>query len=255
MARATHELVRGFDQAAATYERGRPEYPPEAVRHLVETLRIGPGRTVVDLGAGTGKFTRSLLPTGARVVAVEPTAGMRAEFHRILPSAELLDGTAEHIPLPSDSVDAVVSAQAFHWFDPVPTAEELHRVLRRGGGLGLIWNLRDEAEPWVAELSRILDARDQGAPRGRKLTWKPPFESTGRFTPFEYRAFRQVQRANRETIRARVRSVSFIAVLPPAEQEEVDRELQELLDRAPATRGKDVIELPYRTDVYWAFRR
>lgn len=251
---AIARAVDAFGRSAEAYERGRPEHSAEAVRHLARVLALGPGRTVLDLGAGTGKFTRALEPTGARLLALEPTAGMRAEFARRLPSVPLVDGTAEAIGLPAASVDAVVAAQAFHWFDPIPAAREIARVLVPSGGLGLLWNLRDESVPWVAALTRLMDAHDPGVPRGRARAWKAPLESTGLFSPLESAEFRHVQRADRATMLDRVLSVSFIAALSDSEQAQVADEVRELLDREEGTRGRDVVELPYRTEVYWAHR-
>ena len=107
----------GFDADAARYARGRPDYPAEVSGWLTDTLDLEPGKTVIDLGAGTGKFTRPLLQTGARVIAVEPVAAMRAKLSADLPEVEVLDGSATSIPLPDEAVDAIVCAQAFHWFD------------------------------------------------------------------------------------------------------------------------------------------
>ncbi|HEX8802631.1 MAG TPA: class I SAM-dependent methyltransferase, partial [Acidimicrobiales bacterium] len=142
----------GFDANAGDYERGRPSYPAEAVALVVGRGGIGPGRRVLDLAAGTGKMTRLLLPTGADVVAVEPVAGMRAALERLAaasPGLEVLDGTAENLPLPDGSVDAVTVAQAFHWFDPPVALAEMRRVLRPGGHLFLVWNVRDREHDWV----------------------------------------------------------------------------------------------------------
>ncbi len=254
MSESLHPAVRAFDGAVAAYERGRPSVPAEAVERLSRTLGLGQGRTVLELGAGTGKFTRLLLSTGARVLALEPLPGMRAELSRQLPDVPLVPGTAEAVALPPASVDAVLAAQAFHWFDARRAALEAARVLRPHGGLGLVWNLRDESVPWVAGLSRILDARDPGVPRGRAATWRAPLEATGRFTPLEHAEFRFVQKLTPAAVVDRVLSVSFIAGLPAKERSGVAREVRDLVERDPATRGRAVVELPYRTDVYWAYR-
>jgi SAM-dependent methyltransferase len=129
-----------FARSADAYERARPGYAPEAVAFLAERLGLGPGRVVVDLAAGTGKLARQLVPSGARVVAVEPLAEMRS----LIPAGiEVLDGTAEAIPLPDASGDAVTVAQAFHWFDAQAALREIERVLRPGGLLALVSNRRD----------------------------------------------------------------------------------------------------------------
>jgi SAM-dependent methyltransferase len=129
-----------FARSADAYERARPGYAPEAVTFLAERLGLGPGRVVVDLAAGTGKLARQLVPSGARVVAVEPLAEMRS----LIPAGiEVLDGTAEAIPLPDDFADAVTVAQAFHWFDAEAALREIERVLQQGGSLALVSNRRD----------------------------------------------------------------------------------------------------------------
>src|SRR5438876_9298611 len=109
-----HEAAAlGFDAGAEAYERGRPGYPLEAVDALVRVLRIGPGARVVDVAAGTGKLTRMLVPSGAKIVAVEPVEGMRREFRRRVPGVPLVAGTAEAIPIRDATIDAVAVAQAF----------------------------------------------------------------------------------------------------------------------------------------------
>lgn len=255
MVPTTHPLVQGFDLAAPAYERGRPEYPAEAIDLLVSELGLRQGQRAVDLGAGTGKLSRAIVARGIDVVAVEPAAGMRAEFARRVPGVPVVDGTAETIPLPEASVDAAVSGQAFHWFDAPAAAREIARVVRPRGGLGLVWNYRDESIPWVAELTRILDAHDPGAPRIRRRAWRAPLEATGRFEPLQSREFRFVHRLDPETVVARALSVSFIAVLPRSHQEAIATEVRALLERDPDTREKAEVELAYRTEVYWTALR
>ena len=129
-----HEAAKAFHQGAADYDKGRPSYPADVVSELAARLDLGPGKRVLDLAAGTGKFTRLLVPLGVDLVAVEPVAGMRDRLAAALPDVEIHDGTAERIPLPDASVDAVVVAQAFHWFDPELALTEIGRVVRPGGG-------------------------------------------------------------------------------------------------------------------------
>jgi SAM-dependent methyltransferase len=138
-----HPESRSFELVADLYERARPEYPKEAVAWVASTLGLGTESTIVDLGAGTGKLTRALLAVGARVIAVEPGDAMRAELERALPEVEAVRGAAENIPLANGSVECVAVGQAFHWFRHDEALPELHRVLRPGGGLALLWNSRD----------------------------------------------------------------------------------------------------------------
>lgn len=146
-----HDIAaQGYAAADEDYERARPSYPTRAVELLLAELGIAPESTVLDLGAGTGKFTRLLRPTGATLLALEPVSAMRRHLADAVPEARVLDGTAESIPLPDGSVDAIVAATAFHWFKGDDALEEIARVLRPGGGLGLVWNNPDEDADWVA---------------------------------------------------------------------------------------------------------
>lgn len=251
-----HPAVRGFERAAETYERGRPDYPRAAVRCLVRELGLGPRRTVVELGSGTGKLTRALRPTGAAVVAVEPTPGMRRVFERELPSVAVLDGVAEAIPLPDAFADAVVSAQAFHWFRGGPALREIARVLRPGGGLGLLWNVREEPFPFTRRLSAVIDRYGGTAPHYREKRWMAAFaRRPRRFAPLRQRSFRHHQLATPAAVVRRVLSISFVAALPLREQRAVGREVRAILAGDPATAGRAVVDLPYRTDVYVTHRR
>jgi SAM-dependent methyltransferase len=251
-----HEAAaRGFAQAADAYEHGRPGYPPAAVEHLCEALGIGPGRAVLDLAAGTGKLTRLLVPTGAELAAVEPVGEMRAALARALPGVTALAGTAENIPLAADSVDAVLAGSAFHWFHGDEALAEIHRVLRPGGRLGLMWNVRDESVPWVAELTAIMEPHRGSAPRYRSNAWKEAFRRTTAFSPLRCAEFRHVHRLEPEAVLARVASVSFVAALPERDRAAVLAGVRALLAYDPATRGREVVELPYRTDVYWCSAR
>lgn len=245
--------VLGFDTAAEEYERGRPDYPTPAVERLRTELDLRPGRTIIDLAAGTGKLTRALRGSGAAIVGVEPLAGMRNVFERMLPGVRVVEGTAESIPLAPGSADAVVVGQAFHWFATERALPEIRRVLRPHGGLGLIWNRRDESVAWVAEVSALLDRFDPGIPRIRTEQWKAAFRDGAGFSPLGHHAYPFVQRLDRATLEDRFLSVSFVAVRPAEERRRIGAELQAIADRAFGGEAAK-IELPYRTDVYWTHR-
>jgi SAM-dependent methyltransferase len=251
---AVHHAAEAFDRAGEDYERGRPTYPPEALAKLVEALGLGPDRKVLDLAAGTGKLTRLLVSTGARIVAVEPAAGMRRRIEDELPEAEALAGTAEAIPLADESVDAVTVAQAFHWFDGDAALVEIHRVLVPGGRLGLIWNGREERDPWQVRLGEIMEPYRGDAPRYLAGAWREAFRRTTLFTPLTRARFGIAQELDPEGVVARVTSVSFIAALPDEERAGVADEVRLLLAEDPATRGRERVTLSYRTDVYWCER-
>jgi MOSC domain-containing protein YiiM/SAM-dependent methyltransferase len=249
---AIHEsAAKGFSAGADAYERGRPDYSPDAVAALARKLGIGPGSRVLDLAAGTGKLTRQLIGTGAELVAVEPVAEMRAKLAAVLPGVEALEGTAERIPLPNHSVDAVVVGQAFHWFDGVRAVSEIRRVLRPTGGLGLIWQSRDPSRPWIVRLNEIIDRLSVDNPRFRSGAWREAFDHVALFEPLQEASFEHVQRGSVETIVDRVASISYVAAAPQADRQSVLDAVRELLATDPDTAGRDSIELPYRTHAYW----
>jgi SAM-dependent methyltransferase len=256
MTEAIHPVAAtGFGTAADVYERGRPSYPQEIVDHVVRTLAVGPGRTVLDLGAGTGKLTRLLEPTGAAIVAVEPVDAMRAELARRCPNACALAGTAESIPLKDATVDAVVAAQAFHWFDGERALSEIHRVLRPEGRLCLLWNVRDGSVDWVARLTEIIDVHRGDAPRYRASEWRRSFERTGLFGPIHGWVAVHVHEMEPEAVLDRVASISFIAALDDERRADVCDRVRELIRTHPDLAGRERIPFPYRTDVYWCERR
>lgn len=244
-----HAAAQGFSTRADAYARGRPDYPAALGAWLKTTLHLGPGKTVVDLGAGTGKFTRLVAATGASVIAVEPVAQMRAQLRAALPAVTALEGSAEAIPLADASVDAIVCAQAFHWFANAAAMAEIRRVLRPGGKLGLIWNVRDESVDWVARLTAIMTPHEGDAPRFYKGDWKRVFPAEG-FGPLALASLPYAHRGPaQQVIVDRVMSVSFIAALPQREQDAVRTQLQAVIDDTPALAGPEV-EFPYRTDAY-----
>jgi len=244
-----HPAARGFALAADMYERGRPDYPAAATRRLVERLDLRPGRTVLDLAAGTGKLTRLLLPSGADVVAVEPIPAMREELERLAPDAIAMSGTAEEIPLADESVDAVTVAQAFHWFRADEALREIRRVLRPGGGLALIWNTRDDRDPVNAAISEILEPFDRDTPRRRQRDPRTVLDGNGLFTPCEAALFKHRQKLDEEGLVERVLSISFIASASRSVRDGVEERV-----RALAQEHEGRIRVPYVTELYLAYR-
>jgi len=236
-----HPATRGFADSDR-YERGRPGYPQAAVDTIVRGLELRPGRTVLDLAAGTGKLTRLLAPSGANVIAVEPVREMREKLTGFL----ALAGTAEHIPLTDAFVDAVTVGQAFHWFDAERALREIHRVLRPAGGLALIWNARDERQPLQAALSEILDRYEGDTPRRNQRDWKSLLAESGLFERTVRLLFEHVQGVDEQAVVDRVLSVSFMGSLPEEEQALVEREVREL--------ARDATELSYMTELYLGFK-
>src|SRR6185369_8881482 len=237
---AIHEsAAKGFSAGADAYERGRPEYSPEAIEALVRELRVEPGKRVLDLAAGTGKLTRQIAPAGAEIVAVEPISEMRAKLEAASPDVEAIEGTAEAIPLPNHSVDAVLVGQAFHWFDGIRAVSEIRRVLNSEGALGMIWQARDPRLPWIQRLDEIIDRADDGHPRFRTMAWREALDRTALFEPLRTADFESVQRGGPETIVDRVASISYVAAMSEPRRLRVLDDVRELLATDPVTASAD----------------
>lgn len=251
--------VQGFagTDSAAAYEKARPSYPAEAVAHVVGHGGIGPGRTVLDLAAGTGKLTRLLVPTGARLVAVEPVVEMRAHMASIRPPIDVYDGTAEVLPLDTGSVDAVTVAQAFHWFDPPPALAEIRRVLRPGGHLFLVWNTRDRSHDWVRQFGDMLVDGDAGvAERPYDSYYDVDYAALVAaaaprvFTPVEVWEHTWEQPCDEELLVARAASMSVVGLLDEADRTEVLGRVRELARTHPDLAGRPWFGFPYVTRVW-----
>ena len=249
-----HAAAEGFSKQAEAYARGRPEYPAALLPWLTEAFGIEPAHQLLDLGAGTGKFTRLLAQTGARVSAVEPVDAMRAQLTQALPDVAALPGTAESIPLPDASLDVVVCAQAFHWFSTLAAMREIHRVLKPGGKLALVWNVRDESVDWVAEITRLITPYEGDAPRFYKGEWRRVFPAPG-FGPLREHRLPYLHSGPPErVILDRILSVSFIAALPADEQMHVRDALLKLIATHPALAGRSEVHFPYSTVIYHCVR-
>jgi SAM-dependent methyltransferase len=244
----------GFARAAEAYERSRPDYPSEAVDRLVQELELGTACSVLDLGAGTGKLTRMLVATGARITAVEPVEPMRRALARAVPHAGVVGGAAEAIPVASGAFDAVVCAQAFHWFAGEGALSEIHRVLRPRGRLGLLWNLRDESIDWVRRMSVIIDRHLGDTPSERTGEWHRAFSATDLFGTMNQLRFPHRQELDVEGLVDRVASVSYVAALPDPARARVLDEVRDLTRTHPDLAGRDRFHLPYVTELYWCAR-
>jgi SAM-dependent methyltransferase len=238
----------GFTSNADAYERGRPSYPAEAVASLARELGLTTASTALDLAAGTGKLTRVLLPVVGRVIAVEPSQPMLAQLQDVLPAVDGRAGTAEAIPLPDASVDAVFVGDAFHWFGTAPAILEIARVLSPGGGLALLWNRAHwtAAElPWLPEFGALVDPYRRAAGSYPGDRWKEALRDSGLFEPPSSTEADRVHRIGVEELVALVSSWSWIANLPEGERGAVLRRVRELVG------GHDRLALPYRTEIHW----
>jgi SAM-dependent methyltransferase len=212
----------GFGRSAAAYERGRPGYPDVAVDRLVAAL---PGRRVIDLGAGTGRLTRALVARGCDVTAVEPVAEMRA---LIEPPARAVDGVAEAIGLPDASADGVTVAQAFHWFDGPRALAAIHRVLRPGGVLALLWNRRDLRDELQRELTALLEPHRDGVPAHRDDVWRATIEASPLFGRLHEETFANEQVVDADGLADRIGSISFVAAMGDEKRAALLREVRAL---------------------------
>jgi SAM-dependent methyltransferase len=239
---------RAFGSQAEAYERGRPGWPAEAIATLLE--RWG-ARQVVDLAAGTGKLTR-ILVEHADVTAIEPVDGMRAVLEREVPAAAVIKGTAEAIPLPDASVDAVFVAEAFHWFDLERAPGEIARVLRRGGRLVVLFNRPrwDDEPPMFTELVETVKAhRLPGPQMSDEVPWREAIEA--QFGPTTEAEAAHDQVSDRELMIAEIASFSSIGGLPPDRLEAALAACRGVLER----HGVDRLTMPLRTHIVVAQKR
>jgi SAM-dependent methyltransferase len=253
---SVHDVAAaGFGSAAGAYERARPTYPAAAVAWLADALALGPGTTVADVAAGTGKFTRLLVHRGATVLAIEPVDGMRTQLVAAVPGVPALGAVAEALPLRPGSLDAITVAQAIHWFDRASALAELHRVLRPGGRLGVIGNHRDRSVPWVNRVWTLVDRIERDAPwRGHREAQVDVFRDQAWFTDPTVTTYPNQQRLTPEQVVDRVASISHVGALAPDEQRAFLDEIRRVLATDPATASAHEVTLPYRTDVCWAAR-
>jgi len=234
------DWAHSFGGVAEAYERGRPTYPAEAARWALGDQPL----TVLELGAGTGKLTRVLVDLGHDVHATDPDAAMLAVLEEQLPGVRTAVASAEDIPLPAGSVDAVVAAQAFHWFDLERALPEIARVLRPEGALGLLWNQRDEKIPWVRRLGALIGTQEQLRDPAEALIFSELFGFV------EEHDVSHWQTIDRKTIQDLVLSRSNVAVLDEAGRRAKLAEVVAFYD--DFGRGMDGMQLPYVTRCFRA---
>lgn len=245
-------LSSSFGAAAVAYAEHRPDYAPAAVSWA---LQPASGPRVLDLGAGTGKLTAALVTLGADVVAVEPDPAMLAELRRALPTVRALPGSAEAIPLPDGSIDAVVAGNALHWFDMEVAGPEIARVLAPGGILAGLWNVFDNRADWVAGLERVSGGAAIG-PRDTLSDWRaetadahrPKASVAARFGSPEQAEFPHGQRRTADSLVATLATKAGLLVMPAPEQEATLARIRAYLASRPETARGEFI-LPMLTGV------
>ena len=230
-----------FGQAVGDYELGRPGYPPEAVDWIL--AQAGTVLDVVDVGAGTGKFTASLVARDLAVTAVEPDPEMRSRLATNYPSVRSLAGTAEALPLEDASADLVTFAQSWHWVDVPAASAEVARVLRPGGALALVWNIRDPEMQWVERLGEVM-----GTSKAEQYSSHEPVVAAP-LAIADYAEFLWQNPMTREELIAMVTSRSYVITMSASDRQALLVRLDELLDTHPDLAGRTDHTMPYRTRV------
>ena len=249
---ASHEeMSLSFGAAAEAYQSGRPDYPREAVDWMLEPVRQHDrALRVADVGAGTGKLTRTIVESGAEVVAIDPDAAMLASLRQHVIGVPTFVGTAERMPLPDASLDAVLLGQAWHWVDIERASAEAARVLRAGGVLGLVWNIRDESVPWVAELTRAM----HGSRAEQMLAGGGP-RADAPFGEWEERTWTWTRTLGRTAFLDMVASRSYVITAAPDDRSRILAAAAELFDTQRRNEaGNDIVDLPYLTRAYRGIR-
>jgi SAM-dependent methyltransferase len=235
--------ARSFGAEAERYDSYRPDYPSEAIDWALDGRHP---ELIVDVGAGTGKLTTALLGRARQIVAVEPDPNMLAVLADRLDGVSARAGSAEQLPLPDGSADAIFAGQSFHWFARPAADYELARVLKPGGVLALIWNFPAPDEPWLQELYRITRPGITG-PTPIERTWDAP--DRGLFTPEESAWFDSEHRlSGPDAVLNLVHTWSWVITQPPAAQAEIDAAVRQQVAELPHLQG-DQVSFPQRTKV------
>lgn len=241
-----------FAKRADRYAAVRPSYPDDAVAWLLP----GSPQQILDLAAGTGKLTQALVrhyaaANAPTIIAVEPAEPMLAQLTKLLPEVSALVGTAEHIPLPDNTVDAVVCGQAWHWFNEAAAGIEIARVLRPGGTVGVVWNDRDDTVDWVRQFDQIIHRGDILEPKTKHVA--PKFGA--QFSTVEHAVFRWLDTIPVTDLRPLAASRSYLLMLPNAERDRILADIDQLIATHPDLTGRDHITLPYITNAYRVRRK
>ena len=240
----------GFGQAAQLYQQVRPSYPNEVIAWLKQ-LHLSPDATLVDLGAGTGKFLPYLMPLNGKIIAVEPIAAMREQLQQQYPQVEIVNAQAEALPFNDASIDLIVCAQSFHWFANPQALQEMHRVLKPQASLVLVWNQRDIAVDWVSSLAKLIEPLEHGTPRFHDMQWKQLLDEQDLFKFNQLQLFKNIQHGKvSRVVSQRLCSTSFIAALPPIQQQRLVAQFEKIISDYTGKTADDEIDFPYVTHIY-----
>ncbi|KAI9267868.1 S-adenosyl-L-methionine-dependent methyltransferase [Sporodiniella umbellata] len=253
--------LSGFQNQTFAYAKARPSYPKKSLERIANLLSAKEPKKILDLGAGTGIMTELLVKEGFDVTAVEPVQGMRDRLCELLPQIQVIEGNSWSIPIESESQDAVVLAQCFHWFSDEKSLEEIHRILKPNGYMFLIWNMESkERAKWVADLRNEYEQYDLSVPQYRHGKWKNAFETEKVRSlyglPLQYERFENDSPAIRSNIWKRILSKSYIAVLSQEEQKKVQQNVNRILNEHsfPADDSETFV-YPHDTDLFWCQKK
>ncbi|MGO2748076.1 class I SAM-dependent methyltransferase [Microbacterium sp.] len=245
------ERATSFGAAAGDYEAARPDYPFEAVAWMLEKLPHG-SRRIADVGAGTGKLTRVLADApDAEIVAIDPDPAMLEALRAAVPGIPTFRGTAENLPMPDAGLDVVVLGQAWHWVDPHAASKEIGRVVKPGGVLGLIWNIRDERAEWVRRLTEIMHSS-----AAENMVNGPTSQGPQIAAPFgrvEVERWEWVRPMTRAQVHRMADSRSYLITATAGERRGIHEDMDALFDEL-GLNWEETIDLPYVTTAYRSIR-
>lgn len=243
--------AQGFGSGAELYQQTRPSYPLQIISWLRNELELTHQSEVIDLAAGTGKFTQYLKQVTPHIVAVEPISEMQQQLHATQPEITILSAHSDYIPLESAHYDAVLAAQAFHWFSNHETLAEVYRLLKPQGHFGLIWNQRDTTVPWVKAIADILLPLEADTPRYHSGDWKKVFKNQTWFKLGSEQHFIHQHHGTVEQVMSkRLLSTSFIAMMPAEQQQQLKQQFEQVVFEHLGKRPNDEIDFPYITYAY-----
>ncbi|KAI8975287.1 S-adenosyl-L-methionine-dependent methyltransferase [Mycotypha africana] len=259
MTREIHATAsKGFHLQAANYAQTRPTYPKEVVERIKTLIPNYQRSNIIDLAAGTGIMTSILYNAGfSGIKAVEPVEGMRSKLNELLPQVPCLDGTSWKMPFEDASQDAIIVAQAFHWFDDIQSLREFHRVLKPNGIVILTWNMESqERGEWVANIRSLYEVYDAAAPQFRKMYWRKVFETEEAKAlfklPYTEEMYRNDFEVPKENIWKRVLTKSYISSLDKAEQKKLKVKIEEAIKDVPVDNQNRVF---YPHETYFVYFR
>lgn len=242
---------KGFSSSAELYQQVRPNYPQDISIWLQHNLHLSEYSTVLDLGAGTGKFLPYLLQITPKVYAVEPICEMREQLELAFPTVQSIQAFSHQLPLDRECFDAVICAQSFHWFANLETLTEIHRILKPNAYLVLVWNQRDTHVDWVKALAELLIPMEHDTPRFHRGEWHKVFEQQNLFSFVQETKF-SLQHVGtvEQVVSKRLLSTSFIAVLPKIQQATLKTQFEQIVQEYTGKSATDMIDFPYVTHVY-----